>query len=437
MRPAPIVRVALAALAATFPMMSAAAQQPQAVTLPDALRRAEQVQTGVVQAQATVQNAQAARRVAFGAWLPSLSASGSGSDFYSGQSSFDRNSGIVIPGGTTTQTVSLGLNASWDIFTGFRRGADSRAAQAQSAAAESGLVDARFQQRLTTTNAFFDALGGAQLVRVREASVRRAEEQLKVSAAKLQAGTATRADSLQALVALGTARSDLLTAGSQLAAAEAGLARQVGADGRVSAVDDSSFYRTVAPVDAAGLAREAIDSAPQVRSRIAQVAAGRAAVRSARSGYWPTLSLNGSAGYNGTSRSSYELVSQRQLALQLNWPIFNRFQREQTIVQQESQLDVAEAQAADARRAVQSVLVAQTAALDAARERIGIAETSVAAATEALRVQRNRYQAGVATIVDVLTAQETLTQAEVAVVTARFDYLRAKAQIETVLGRPL
>jgi outer membrane protein TolC len=413
------------------------AQQPAMLTLADAIRRAEQVQTGVVQAQAAVQTAQAARRAAFGAWLPSLSASGAGTDFYSGQQSFDRTTGIVIPGGTTTQSVALGLNASWDVFTGFRRGADARAAKAQGAAAESGLVDARYQQRLITTNSFFDALAAAQLVRVRAASVRRAEEQLKVSAAKLQAGTATRADSLQALVSLGTARGDFLTAGSQLTAAEALLARQVGADGRVAAVDDSSFYRAAPPLDAAALAREATDSAPQVRSRVAQVEAGRAAVRSARSGYWPTLSLNGSAGYNGSSRTDYQLVSQRQLALQLSWPIFNRFQREQTIVQQESQLDIAQAQAADARRAVQSVVLAQTAALDAARERTAIAETNVSAATEALRVQRNRYQAGVATIVDVLTAQETLTQAEVAVVTARFDYLRAKAQIETALGRSL
>jgi outer membrane protein TolC len=429
--------LALAAALIAWAPGPATAQQPAAVTLADALRRAEQVQTGVVQAQASVQNARAAQRAAVGQWLPGLSASGSGTDFYSGQSSFDRTTGVVFPGGTTTQSVSLGLSASWDVFTGFRRGADIRAAKAQGASAESGLVDARYQQRLITTNSFFDALAAAQLVRVRDASVRRAEEQLKVSAAKLQAGTATRADSLQALVSLGTARSDLLTAGSQLTAAEAALARQVGADGRVAALDDSSFYRTVAPLDAAALAREATDSAPQVRSRAAQVEANRAAVRSARSGYWPTLSLNGFAGYNGSSRSDYQLVGQRQLSLQLSWPIFNRFQREQTIVQQETQLDVAQAQAADTRRAVQSVVVAQAAALDAARERIGIAETSVAAATEALRVQRNRYQAGVATIVDVLTAQEALSQAEVAVVTARFDYLRAKAQIETALGRPL
>ena len=49
------------------------------------------------------------------------------------------------------------------------------------------LVDARFQQALTTTNQFFDALAAADLLRVREASVRRAEEQLKVSVNKLRA----------------------------------------------------------------------------------------------------------------------------------------------------------------------------------------------------------------------------------------------------------
>ena len=42
-----------------------------------------------------------------------------------------------------------------------------------------------------------------------------------------------------------------------------------------------------------------------------------------------------------------------------------------------------------------------------------------------------------ATIVDVLTSQESLTQAEVDAVNARFDYLRAKAQIQALIGRQL
>jgi outer membrane protein TolC len=36
-----------------------------------------------------------------------------------------------------------------------------------------------------------------------------------------------------------------------------------------------------------------------------------------------------------------------------------------------------------------------------------------------------------------LTSQEALSQAEVDVVNARFDYLRAKAQLEALIGRNL
>jgi outer membrane protein TolC len=66
-----------------------------------------------------------------------------------------------------------------------------------------------------------------------------------------------------------------------------------------------------------------------------------------------------------------------------------------------------------------------------------ITATSVQAAQEDLRVQQDRYRVGSSTIVDVLLSQEALTQAEVDVVNARFDYLRAKAQIEALIGRPL
>ena len=48
-------------------------------------------------------------------------------------------------------------------------------------------------------------------------------------------------------------------------------------------------------------------------------------------------------------------------------------------------------------------------------------------------MEQERYRLGVSTIVDLLTSQEALNQAEVDVVNARFDYLRAKAQIEALM----
>ncbi len=121
----------------------------------------------------------------------------------------------------------------------------------------------------------------------------------------------------------------------------------------------------------------------------------------------------------------------------MSWSIFNGFERELGIAQREASYDVAQATAADERRAVQAELTARLAELDAARAKIEITGTSVAAATEDLRVQQERYRLGVSTIVDVLTSQEALDQAEVDVVNARFDYLRAKARTEALIGRTL
>jgi outer membrane protein TolC len=82
-------------------------------------------------------------------------------------------------------------------------------------------------------------------------------------------------------------------------------------------------------------------------------------------------------------------------------------------------------------------MTARLAELSAAQTRIEITQTSVVAATEDLRVQQERYRLGLGTIVELLSAQESLNQAEVDAVNARFDFLRARAQIEALIGRPL
>lgn len=430
-------RVQLLVLLSAFAGAPLAAQE-RVVTLEEAIRLSERTQPSVVQAQAGVRTASAQRRNAWGAFLPSVNVGSSASEFFSeGANRIDPITGLLISGNTSNRSLSTSINASLDLFTGFRRGAELRAARAGEAEADATLVDARFQQALTTTNQFFDALAAAQLVGVREASVRRAEEQLKVSIAKLQAGSATRSDSLRSLVTLGTARLDLIQSRTDLATAEAGLARLVGAVGRVAAADDSSFHQVTAAVDTQAL-RAAVDSqSPRVRSAVAGATAARADVSAARSSYWPSLVLGAGTGWNASRANDYAFLNQRQVSLQLNWNLFNRFDRELAISQREAAYDLAQATAEDERRGVQAELTRRIAELDAARSKIDITQTSVVAAREDLRVQQERYRLGVATIVDVLTSQEALDQAEVDVVTARFDYLRAKAQIEALIGRTL
>jgi outer membrane protein len=407
---------------------------PERTTLAAALERAPRVQPTTVQAAGTVRTADAQRRSATGAFLPNVTGSAGGSRTYSEFATL--SGGEIVTAGETRQSVNVGLSANMDLFTGFRRGADIRAADAQQRSADAGLDNARFQVALQTTQAFLDALATKQTVEVRAASVRRAQEQLKVSIAKLRAGSTTRSDSLRSEVNLGNARIQLLNAEIQQATAEANLGRLVGAAGRVEALDDSAYYRHPV-IDTTGLRAEAHGSAPQVLAGEAGADAARAQVAATRAQYLPSLNLSGNQSWQGNNSGDYQLFQNRSLSLGMSWTLFNRFARERNLVGSQVAADNAEASAAEARRQVDAGITQRFAELSAAQVRIEITQGSVTAAREDARVVNERYRLGAATIVDLLTSQESLTQAEVDAVNARFDYFRAKAQVEALIGRSL
>jgi outer membrane protein TolC len=429
----------LFAVALAFPAaLAGQAPSTPGVTLDDAIRRAQVAQPSIVQAQGAVGRAAAQFKASWGAYIPSLSLTSSfGASFSDGPSRINQLTGEVVSGASYAKNISNGLSASVDLFTGFRRGAQMGAARATEAAADAGLLDALYQVALSAKQTFFGALAANELVRVRQASLRRAEEQLSVSSAKLQAGSATRSDSLRSLVTLGNTRLQLLNALTTVATTEADLGRLVGMDGRVRALPDSAYLRVVEIGDTTLIRAEAENNSPRVRNVEAQADAARANLKASKSTWWPQLNLSGRYNLNGNDSQNYQFFESRAVTLALSYPIFNGFQRNQSIVVASTNYDAALSTAADARRQVDAALTARLAELDAARAQIDITTTSLLAATEDLRVNQERYRVGAATIVDVLTSQEALSQAEVDVVQARYNYLVAKAQIEALLGRSL
>lgn len=410
----------------------AAAQQVE-VTLEEAIRRALQVQPAMVQARGNQRSAGAGARSAFGAYLPSVSVGASA--FRSNVSRIDQTTGQEVP---PEYSYTGSLNASLELFDGFRRLANLRASSANRDAAEASVVRERFQVTLTTKEAFYDALAVEELVRVADAQVRRAQQQLQISVEKLRAGSATRSDSLRSTVEYGNARIALLQARAALATAQANLGRQIGVDVPVRAAPDTTLPS--AP-DTTALRATAVAGAPQVEEAEAIARSARALVWSARAQYWPTLSVSYSNNRQGIGSPNFPLFGGYPETFSwrfgLSWTLFNGFSREANQVSAAVQRDVAEARAADTRRLVNAQLTQLLAALSTAFEQITIARENTAAATEDLRVQNERYRVGAATILDLLTSQAALTQAEVNVITTRFNYLIARARVEAVAGRAL
>jgi outer membrane protein len=121
----------------------------------------------------------------------------------------------------------------------------------------------------------------------------------------------------------------------------------------------------------------------------------------------------------------------------VSYPLFNGFQRESNVATADANVTSANARLRDARLLLDANLTQALAGLEAAAAKIDIARTSVAAAEEDLRMQRERYRLGTSTIVEVLTTQVSADQAQVDLVSARYDYLVARAQLEAYVGHPL
>ncbi len=425
-----------ATLALALGLVSPLQAQQRTVTLEEAIRLAREKDPQVIQATGSVRTANANVLQAKGAFLPNLSASaGRGTSFSEGPSRSDPVTGEVISGDITSGSANFGLSTGIELFAGFRRTAQLRDANAGVRQQEANLNNQLAQSALRVSTDFFDALANVELIRAREASLRREEEKLRIAEARL--GGKTISDSLQAVVSLAEARLNLLNQQARLATAEANLARAIGVEGRVSAVADSSLFRVGEAPDAASLMAEAIDRAPTVLATEAVVTAARARVTTAKAAYYPNLNLTASTNWSGSNRNDYTFFGNRQLNLGVSWQIFNRFGRETQVTQAQVALETAEAQAADARRQVAAQLTTQLANLAAARERIAVTLLKVEAARANVNVQLERYRLGTVTITELGIAQDQLNQTEEQAVTARFDYLRAKAQIEATIGRPL
>jgi len=427
------------ALAAVLALpAAAAAQQPQAVTLEDAIQRALTVQPAIVSADGGLRSASANRRSAFGAYLPSLSTRYSTTRVRvdPNEVRFDPNTGRLLSPSGVAQTA--GFTASLVLFNGFRREAQLRATVASQNAAEATYVSQRFAVTRDTKRSFYTALANAELVRVSEAQVRRAQQQHSVAVEKLRAGSATRSDSLRTRVELGNAQLALLQAQADLATAHANLGRAVGAEGPVRPRADSGLAAQPVSVDTAALRIEAQNRSPLVEETEAQAAAARAQAWVSRGLYWPTLTL----GYSDSRRGAKSFALSQTApdpswSLTFSWTLFDGFGREASQVAASVARDVAEARAADARRQVDAALTQQVAAMEAARIRIDVTRSSLLAAEEDVRVQQQRYQVGASTILELLTSQLALSQAEVQAIQARFDYLMAKAEVEALIGRTL
>lgn len=412
----------------------AAAQEPIAeITIEEALDLALAHSPQVAQSQAALANASGTRRRAVGSFLPNVSM-GSGASVQS-QSRFDPNTQRVVSG--SSDSYSASMSASYQLFQGGRKFHELSRAGSAIRQAEANLSNQRFGVQLQTRTLFMNALRQAELVQVAAARVDRARESLDMTRARVQQGTGTRSDSLRTRLELTNARQAHLQAQNQLRAARFSLGRQVGEAGPVAPVvpDDLDPGPLALPESEIIALAQAMSPAVQAAEAAASVA--NAAVRNAQAGYLPNLSV--SSGYTWANQAPALSGGNTSWNFRISgsYTLFDGFQRSANVSQASESRRVSRLQEEDARRQVRQSVDAALRALETQEQAIAIAREAVAVAEEDLRFIRERYGVQMASALDVVTSQVALDQAEADLVSARYDYVLAKAELESIVGRAL
>jgi outer membrane protein len=407
------------------------------ITLTEAIRLAQQNSVTTVQARGNLRTTSAAVKQSYAAFLPSFSVSAR-TQRQSGDR-FDTQGNLVPFTGNPTN-YSTSLTSSLELFDGGRRFFDIKAAKADVNAADAGEIAARYNVALQVKQQYYNILAARESQSAAQAQIQQADQQLRASSLRLRAGAATVSDSLRSAVALGNARLALLTAENNLRVANETLTRLVASSETVTATATDTIDQQVVIPSMTEL-EQLVNKAPAIQQADAQLAAAHASVRSAKTAFLPSVSMNfnrGGSGLDpqfgiGDKRYAYN----QSLSFSLNFPLFNNLNREVTVARAAVAEDVASVQARDARLLAKQTLVQSVAQMKTAQEQVSIQVQTVAAATEDLRVQQRRYELGATTLLDLLTSQTQLDNARTALIRARYDYRVAKAQLEALIGRDL
>jgi outer membrane protein len=490
--------LALAAICTTLGVAArpVASQQPVApsgnrLTLADALTLARRSNPVLANATNARRTASAQLRAANGAFLPNVS-TGFGAGYREGRQTFFQGQGF----GSTNDQLSTDASANASLNLSVATFADRRSAQAGVEATEADIAAAEQRLRVDVTTQYLAALQAEARAVLQDSLRATTLVQLELARARLQVGSGNQLEVQRAEVADGQQRVAALNARNTAEIEKVRLFQQIGVPPVLGATLDTELadLPTIALEQLLDMARKAN---PQLEASRHRLDAARRNVASARSSYFPSLSL--SAGVSGftnrftdtdaliasgrasavSARASCIRTEEVRAALGLqnglaqcdniaftpaseaairaqqarypfdftrnpynlsanfSLPVFNGFRREQQVEQASVQRRNAETDVRAQELRITAEVSTAYLSLTTAQQSVALQEQNVRTARTALALAQERYRAGLTGLVELVQARGDYERAETDRITAIYDVQRAFTALESAVGRPL
>ncbi len=418
---------------------SGAPSQPVAITLEEAIHRAEANEPTYAASLADSKVSALDRAIARNGLLPSV--------VYHNQYLYTQPNEAKVGQGASPQVAQkfISNNAVHEYASqgainetfGLAGIAGVRRADAASAMAAAELEVARRGLVAAVTELFYSSLAADHKLAVAKRAHQEAVDFNSLTGKREQAREAAHADVVKAQLEELQRQRDLEDA--KLAAEKARLELGV-----LLFPDPRTAYTLQASDNAPALAsREDVEQAaaknnPELKSALSALAVSNADVLAARAAYLPDLGLNFTYGVDAPQLAVNGPDGIRNLgysaSVTVDIPVWDWLSTEHRVKQSEIRRGAAQVALSAAQRQLIARLDEAYSEAQGALDQLASLDTSAATAEESLRLTKLRYTGGEATVLEVVDAQNAYVSAENAREDGRVRYEAARADLQTLTG---
>lgn len=298
--------------------------------------------------------------------------------------------------------------------------------------AQMNLCDAQNAVVYDVKSAYYALLSAQRAVAIRTQSRDLYQEQYDRTKAFFDQGLRPKVDVTTAEVNLNNEILSLIRAKNLVKTQTAQLANAMGVKrGKPFVLNDKIEWEDFKLTFPQALTR-AYENRPDVRSSKTALQISEIKLNQSKAAYWPTFTM-GASFSKGGDEFRFD-TDQTKLFAGVEVPIFSAFKTYNGVKQ--ARIDLAGAQNSDRSLSNDVYLEVQSAfiKLNEAAESIPVAASTVEKAKENMDLARGRYNEGIGDIIALKDAEVSYTDAELNLLTARYDYAVALAELKKAMG---
>jgi outer membrane protein TolC len=408
--------------------------QPAAGTLPlslsDAIKRGLKYNLGAVLSEQSTEATRGARILALSELLPRLTVGINETQQQINLAAFGLQSSQPIVGPFNVLDMRAYVTQPVLDFTAINRyrasGENLKASQFDGKNTQDMIV-------FVCANLYLQAVASSSRIEATRAQVRTAQTLYDLAVGQKAAGVAPGIEILRAQVELQSQQQRLIVAEDQFAKDKLSIARAIGLPlGQEFALTDSMSFKQLSSMSLDETVQRAYKERPDFQSAQAKVRAAESERKAASSGRLPTVDF--SADYGDIGRRPWESHGTFTVAAGVRIPIFQGKSVTGRVVEADAFLRQRQAELEDLRGKIYYDVRNAFLDLQAAADRVQVAQSAVALAAEQVLQSQDRFRAGVTNNVEVVQAQEAQANANENQIASLQAHMAAKLALAKAIG---